>query len=57
MTILIEKLHIYNILYTMHMHTNIQIVRVSQEEGRQSLLRAEVKLVRFFHSAIKYIPL
>ena len=57
MTILIEKVHIYNILYTMHMHTNTQIVRVSQEEGRQSLLRAEVKLVRFFHSAVKYIPL
>ena len=32
------------------MDTNIRIVRIEQKNDRQSLLRAELKLVKIFHS-------
>ena len=38
----------------MHMHTNTKIVRIEKEGDRQPLLRAELKLVKFLHSATKY---
>lgn len=39
----------------MHAHTNIQIARTEQAGDRQPLLRAELKLVKFLHSATKKI--
>ena len=44
-----------NVLDVMHMHTNTKIVRIEHERDRQPLLRAELKLVKFLHSATKKI--
>ena len=40
----------------MRMHTNIKIIHMEQRGDRQPLLRAELKLVKFLHSATKYLP-
>ena len=52
----IENYTYTNIQYVMRMHTNTIIVRTEQEGDRQPLLRAELKLVKFLHSAAKYLP-
>ena len=43
-----------NILWVMHMHANIEN---EQEGDRQPLLRAELKLAKFLHSAENYVAL
>lgn len=43
-----------NILWVMHMHANIEN---EQEGDRQPLLRAELKLAKFLHSAANYVAL
>ena len=38
----------------MQMHRNMQAVPIEQKRDRQQLLKAEFKLVKFFHSATEY---
>lgn len=43
-----------NILWIMHMHANIEN---EQEGDHQPLLKAELKLAKFLHSAANYVAL
>ena len=46
-----------NILCVMHMHANIENVLTEQEGDHQPLLRVELKLSLFLHSAANYVAL
>lgn len=46
-----------NILCVMHMHANIENVLTEQEGDHQPLLRVELKLSQFLHSAANYVAL